>query len=43
MKLIIGDFEIYYEWIENIIIDKLMEFVVNEVENGFEGMLYKVG
>ncbi|HEL9394458.1 TPA: phosphotriesterase [Listeria monocytogenes] len=43
LKPIIGDFETYYEWIENTSTEKLTEFVVNEVENGLEGTPYKGG
>lgn len=43
LKQIIGNFETYYEWIDQTSINDLANFVIREVEEGLEGSLYKAG
>ncbi|MDQ0339339.1 phosphotriesterase-related protein [Caldalkalibacillus uzonensis] len=43
LKLIIGDYSTFEEWIDQSSINALTEFVVREVEEGLEGTPYKGG
>lgn len=43
LKPMIGNYETYYEWIEETPINQLTDFVVREVEEGLEGTNYKAG
>lgn len=43
LREIIGEYETYYEWIDNSTISELADFVVSEVEEGLEGTPYRGG
>jgi 5-phospho-D-xylono-1,4-lactonase len=43
LKPIIGDYNTYAEWIDATPINKLAEFVIQEVEEGLEGTPFKAG